>query len=155
MGKVVIGDLMRELRVLGTLAIVLVALAGSGAYGPSAKSGFALASTRFTSSALPDTTTVTLGLPGIFTGEGSKVLSIWIEPGVWIFRTAYMGNTDFVATLRNREAQYTRDLSQEAGAEPQLAWVSITRAGLYSLEIITEGPWTIEAKGCTCAAESG
>jgi len=137
---------MSKLRVLGVLAVLVVGLTGSVAYGPSAESALAAASTRSMAS---------LGVPGIFAGENSQELFIWIEPGVWIFRTAHEGNSDLMATLRNEQVQYTRDLSQEAGAEPQLAWVSITRAGLYRLEIVAEGPWTIEVKGCTCAAELG
>lgn len=134
------GVLLRGLGLFSVMATLVVSVAGSAPYGLSAQSRRAMAA---------------LGVPGVFVGEGSKVLSVWIEPGVWIFRTDHQGSADLVATLQSQEIQYSRDLSQKAESGPQLSWVSITQADLYRLVIVTEGPWRIDVKGCTCAAESG
>ena len=142
---------------LGMVSLLVISLVGCTESGravaepvPSATVDPSLAST-----APSDSSPAPLGVPGTFAGEGSRALSVWIEPGTWIFRVTHEGGSEFVVLIFDPEGKRLDDLGQGAGSAPKLTSLKIKRQGLYRLDISAAGHWTITVSGCTCSAESG
>ena len=104
----------------------------------------------------PVSTPESLGIPGTFSGEGAKTLSIWIEPGVWIFRIIHKGDLEFGVSLYDREGKLVKNMRWQAGNSPELGAINVKQggAGIYRLEISADGSWIIDVRGCSCPAES-
>ena len=147
--------LARFAGLLGMVSLLVISLVGCAESGravaepvPSATVDPSLAST-----APSDSSSAPLGVPGKFAGDGSRVLSLWIEAGTWIFRVTHEGSSGFAVLISSPEGKRLDDLGQGT-ASSKLTYLNIKRSGLYRLDITADGHWTIGAEGCTCSAES-
>ena len=140
------------LGLFGLLGTAMIGITGCAA--PSSAAALAASvNTEPKAAGVPSPTVA--GVPGSFAGDGSSALSVWIEPGSWIFRLTHEGSSGLEISVSDPSGKQIEALEQAAGEAPALRSLNIRKSGLYRLDIAVDGHWTIDVRGCTCSAESG
>ncbi|MCZ6750410.1 MAG: IPT/TIG domain-containing protein [Acidobacteria bacterium] len=87
------------------------------------------------------------GPPRTFTGMGQQVSPfVNLDAGVFIFRMSHNGTSNFIVALLDSNGQRVETLVNEIGVFNGSKMVGIDSPGLFLLDILADGDWTISVE---------
>lgn len=84
--------------------------------------------------------------PQRFQGSGQRVITgVRLKAGLVLVKSSYMGQGNFIAELKDRNAQYVGLLVNDIGTSISSTALAIPSDGTYTINVsFAQGPWTFE-----------